>query len=268
MSDWRGLARRLAPLLFILLLAVAILVGPGIGRWHDGVEADRGTALLDRIADLSPGSLVVVAFDPDLVTYAEVRPAARAVLDALDDAGLRVAIVSFSPEGRAIANAELARRGDIGLDIGFVSGGEAGIVSAVRSLVPPSAIGPVAEAARSDGGGLDAFALALVIGGGDIGPRLWAEQVAPRAPELPIVAIVPAFMRPELEPYLASGQLDALVAGPDGVAAIAGGDAALSRRADGVLAGMLVAIVALLATGIWPHLAQRRSADAEAEEAT
>lgn len=266
MSDRRGLARRLAPLLLILLLAIAVLVGPGLGRWRGGEEADRGAALLDRVAALSPGSLVIVAFDPDLVTYAEVRPAARAALDALDEAGLRVAVVSFSPEGRALAAAELARRDGIGLELGFVPGGEAGLVSAVRSIVPASAVGSIAEAARSAGGGLGAFDLAIVVGGGDIGPRSWVEQVAPRAPDLPIAAIVPAFMRPELEPYLASGQLDALVAGPDAVAAMAGADSELDRRADGVLVGLLVAIVVLLAIGIWPHLVQRRSAEAEVEE--
>lgn len=265
MNERRGPLRRLAPLLLLVLLAAALLVGPGMGRWRDGADAARAAALREQVEALAPGSLVIVGFDPDLVTYAEIRPAARALLEALREARLRIATLSFSPEGRALASAELAATGIDALDIGFLPGGEAALVAAVRSVIPVSASGPVADAARSAGGGLAAFDLALVVGGGDIGPRTWVEQVRPRAPELPIVALVPSFTRPELEPYLASGQLAGLVTGPDAVAALSGTGAELDRRADGLLVGLLMVIAVLLATGTWPHVARRRTVGAEPE---
>lgn len=269
MSEWLVRARRLGPILLILLLAAALLGGPGIGRWdRDGVDAVRADALRERIDALPPGSLALVAFDPDLTTYAEIRPAARAVLEMLSAAGLRVAMASFSPEGRALGAAEVARPGAaMPLDLGFIPGGEAGLVSAVRGIVGAQAVGPVAEAVRAAGGGLAAFDLAIVIGGGDIGPRSWVEQVRPRVPELPIAAIVPAVQRPQLEPYLASGQLADLVAGPDAVAAMVGPDEALDRRADAVVLGLLAAMLVLLFNGLWPHLARRRPAFADGDEA-
>jgi hypothetical protein len=56
--------------------------------------------------------------------------------------------------------------------------------------------------------------VAVVIGGNDLGPRAWVEQLAPRVEGLEIVAIAPTVLLPELRPYLASGQLAALLATP------------------------------------------------------
>ena len=98
-----------------------------------------------------------------------------------------------------------------------------------------------------------AVSLAVVIGGNDLGPRSWVEQVAPRVDGLELVAVAPTVLLPELRPYLASGQLRALLATPrDGAAyadtvASAGGDAGLLGEGRptalalmiGLLAGML-----------------------------
>lgn len=269
MNDRRGLMRRLAPLLLIAGLAVALVVSPGIGRWNPGgPDADDALALRARVDDLAPGELVLVAFDPDLATYAEIRPAVRATLDALAAGRLRVAIVSLTPEGRALAAAELARFSTAPLELGFIPGGEAALVASVGGIVPGGASGPVANAIRDAGGGLSAFELAIIVGGGDIGPRSWVEQVGPRVPELPLAAIVPSLQRPQLEPYRASGQLAELVVGPDAVAASAGESAAVQRAADAVLLGMLVAIGVLLGSGVWPHLARRVDGEPDAEDAT
>jgi hypothetical protein len=271
MSEWLARTRRLAPLLLVLLLAAVLVAAPGIGRWdRDGADGGPAAALLARIDALPPGALALVAFDPDLTTYAEIRPAARAVLETLSSAGLRVAVVSFSPEGRALGAAELARLDGAAapLDLGFIPGGEAGLVAAVRGIMSGPAAGPVADAIRAGGGGIAAFDLAIVVGGGEIGPRSWVEQVRPRVPGLPIAAIVPAVQRPQLDPYLASGQLAELVAGPDAVAAMVGADDALERRADAVVVGLLAAMLVLLFSGLWPHLARRRTAAGDEDEAT
>ena len=107
--------------------------------------------------------------------------------------------------------------------------------------------------------GLASFRLALVIGGAEIGPRSWVEQVQPRLPELPIAAITPGFLLPEVLPYHSSGQLIALlgtlpadISYAKGVAArgAAFGSGSFDERGPNgaaVTLGMLVAIAVLLA---------------------
>ena len=92
-----------------------------------------------------------------------------------------------------------------------------------------------------------------MVGGNDLGPRSWVEQVRTRAPSLPIAAVTPTVLLPELTPYLATGQLEALLG------TIADGAAYRSQVATGldaegiepgpqplaILAGLLLGVVVL-----------------------
>lgn len=195
MSD--RLARVGLPAAVVLLLAVAVAWNPDAGL--DIAEADPSAArALEAVLEALPdGPGVVVGFDPDLGTYAEVRPTVQALLDDLLERGASLRVVSLTPEGRALAVAEMARLGARSIeDLGFVPGSEAALVELAGALTQVPAD------------------LAVVVGGNDIGPRSWVEQVAPRAEGLPIVAITPAALLPEVEPYRESGQLAALLATP------------------------------------------------------
>ncbi|MEO8251600.1 MAG: hypothetical protein ABI978_06025 [Chloroflexota bacterium] len=214
-----GSLRRGAPALFLLLLLVgASLVA---GRSSAGLQLaspdrSRVEQFVRAISGLPARALVLVAFDPDLGTYPEIRSATRAALADLAAHGARLAFVSFTPEGRAIAAAELDRvarsqDGEAPADLGFVAGSEAGLVRGIASILPSVADGPIVGAIRERGGGIGAFDLALIVSGGDISARSWVEQVWPRLPRLRLVAIAPTFLDPELEPYLRSGQLTALL---------------------------------------------------------
>jgi hypothetical protein len=110
---------------------------------------------------------------------------------------------------------------------------------------------------RARGGGIDAFDLVMVLAGGDMGPRSWIEQVETRLPTLSVVAIAPTFLRPELEPYLRSGQLRGLLAtvrddvayGATVEAAARPGQPLPPERAPNALAmlvGMLIALAVLI----------------------
>lgn len=251
--------RRAAPALVPLLLAAAWLVpiraaDPGLrlaspDRSHvDGLRA--------VIASLPTDALVLVAFDADLGTYPEIRAATRAVLSDLAAHGARTGIVSYTPDGRAIAAAELDRivraGGTAPTDLGFVAGSEAGLVRSIASIVPDAASGATAEAIRQRGGGIGAFDLVVIISGSDLSARSWVEQVGARLPDLPMAAIAPTFLDPELEPYLGSGQLVALLATLRegiGYAEAIGGDAIAGRGSIPgplpMLIGMLLALAAL-----------------------
>ena len=238
----------------LILLALATLLPATDTLQLANPDTTRADQLRAVIAGLPPNTLVLVGFDPDLGTYGEIRAPVRAALDDLVAHGARLAFVSFTPEGRALAAAELDRlrragQGAAIADLGFIAGSEAGLVRSVSNVLPTDAVGAVADSIRARGGAMYAFNLVLVVSGGDLSARSWIEQVRPRLPGISLVAIAPTFLEPELAPYLRSGQLHALLATlRDGVAyadAVPAGDTPGTRRPIGampMLAGMLLAL--------------------------
>lgn len=253
-------AIRLGPLLLLVLLAATWLVPPV--DWlrlssSSTTEADRMTQALDA---LPPRPVILVGFDPDPGTYAEIRPTVRALLADLLYRQASVAVVSVTPEGRALAVAELdrLRRGTVNqrriLDLGFVPGAEAALVRLTRGGLPIEPDGALAGVLATEG--IGAAQAIAVVGGNDLGPRSWVEQVLPRLPDRPLLAVTPTVLLPELRPYLGSGQLDALLGTPrDGATYRATLDVErLDRFLEprepsrmGLLAGLLVAMGVLIA---------------------
>jgi hypothetical protein len=251
--------RHAAPaLLLLVVLVAATLLQPGSGALRlaspDRSHVDQ---LRQAIGELPSEALVLIACDADLGTYPEIRAATRAAIEDLGAHGAQLAIVSFTPEGRAIAAAERDRiarsgAGEPPADLGFTAGAEAGLVRSVTSIVPAAAEGPIFDAIRQRGGGIGAFDMVLIVSGSDISARSWVEQVGSRLPDLPLIAIAPTFLDPELEPYLRSGQLDGLLAtlreGTAYADAVTSGSPA--DRGPGIgplpmLVGMLAALAAL-----------------------
>ncbi len=262
--SWVGLA----PLVLVALVAAAwslpTLPFLALGG---GPTSEAGNDLHVAIGALPDQPLVIVDMDPDLGTYPEIRYATRATLADLFAVGARIAMVSFSPEGRAIAISEIARLRDAGagedrlVDLGFRSGGEAALVQLAGQVIATDVDGgasPVLDALAARGGGLGAFDLAVVVGGGEMSPRSWIEQVEPRVPGLEVAAVTPTFLLPEMQPYRDAGQLVALAGTlPEGVAygtsvAAGGTTSGPGRVPEGppsdtaILAGMLVALGVLV----------------------
>ena len=210
--------RRGVPAALILVLGATVALAPRDAPSMATADATGPAGLHAALGDQTR-SRVLVAFDPDLGTYAEIRPAVRAALAQLVRGGGNLSFASFTPEGRALALAELdrLRRGGVEsgrlLDLGFHAGAEAGLVAGVDRIVADEAAGALADALRAAGGGIGAFDLVLVVGGSELGPRSWVEQVGTRLPGLPLAAIVPTILQPQTIPYRVSGQLVALVAG-------------------------------------------------------
>lgn len=263
--------RRAAPVLLLLLtLVAAALVSDRIGGLRlASPDRSRVDQLRLAIGNLPDGALVLIACDADLGTYPEIRATTRVAIDDLAAHRARLAIVSFTPEGRAIASAELDRISRAGrieppADMGFVAGAEAGLVRGIASIVPVEAKGAVADAIRQRGGGIGAFDMVLIVSGSDISARSWVEQVGSRLPVVLLVSIAPTFLDPELEPYLRSGQLAALLGTLREGIAYAEAVAAGSKTSPGptpgplpMLIGMLAAIAAL-AEAAFRRLVRRR----------
>ena len=251
MSERSALAARLAPLLLVGALAAALLAGLDDRLMLESADDGAARAVTAAFDAMPDDALVLVGFDPDVGTYAEIRPTVRAVLADLLNRGATLALVSLTPDGRALAIAELARmdRSEANprqlIDLGFLPGAEAALVAVARGI---------------NGGSQDPIRadlpsppdLAVVIGGIDLGARSWVEQVQPRIDGLPIVAMAPTVLLPELEPYRASGQLAALIGTPrDGAAYRAQAELGrLERMVDpaagpspaAIIVGLLVAI--------------------------
>jgi len=240
MTDRARLLRWFGPALLVAALALGwILPTPDVLRLAtpDPRAAGEMTAALDALPDEAN---VLVGFDPDLGTYAEVRPTVRALLADLLDRDAQLAFVSLTAEGRALAVSERSRLEREGVDpsvvrdLGFVAGAEAALVDLAAGLSD-----------RYDG--------IVVVGGNDLGPRSWVEQVLPRASGVALLAVTPAILLPEVRPYLATGQVDAAVITPGEGAAYRGGlelegSALLESREPSVLAvliGMLAAVAML-----------------------
>jgi hypothetical protein len=259
MTDRRTLLRHAAPALLLVALAIALVV-PRTDALQLGASDAAPVARWNAALDALPAdATVLVAYDPDLGTYAEIRPTVRAALADLMARDARLAFVSLTPEGRALLVAELARlaREVVNparmLDLGFVPGAEAALVSlAAGPTVPAGAEGAIARNLAVEGtGAIDAL---LVVGGNDLGPRSWIEQFLPRVGELLVLAITPTVLLPEIQPYLDTGQLDVVLSTPrEGAAyreAVTLGPLERLREpaepsALGVLVGLLVAIVVL-----------------------
>lgn len=252
----RRIAVRLAPLLLLLGIGAALLAPDLTGLRLDNPDRTRVSELRATLASLPAEPLVIVGFDPDLGTYAEVRRTVRVLLGDLLQRDARLAFVSLTPEGRALAIAELDRLQGLNagatrlLDLGFRPGAEAALVSLARGGITAEGGGSIARSLAADG--MDAAHLAVLVGGNDLGPRAWVEQVATRVPDLPLVAVAPTVLLPELQPYLATGQLDALLGTVrDGVAYREAVDlGAQERFAEANEPGPLPFVVGILAAAL------------------
>ncbi len=225
MSERRVSWSLLAPGLLVVVLGIAWLLPELQALGLEAGDDDASAGMTAALDELGPDPLVLVGFDADIGTYAEVRPTVRTMIADLLSRDARIAFVSLTVEGRAVAlvEQERLRRAEANanrlLDLGFIPGAEAGLVDLTRGIRPGENATAQAFAREVAANGITAFDAIVVVGGNDLGPRSWIEQVAPRIEPIPIAAITPSVLLPEVVPYLASGQLVALLGTPgDGAA--------------------------------------------------
>ncbi|MGI6368426.1 MAG: hypothetical protein ACOX2L_08765 [Anaerolineae bacterium] len=217
-------------------------------------------SLWTALEELSEEKRVVVAFDYGPAASAELAPLHRALLATLRGRSVPIIALSTRPEGVAIAASAMqpqSQAGNPDADIqngvllGYLAGDAAGLRLAETNLPAAFAYKTASGTAWSDVpllNGLNKLsdADAVVLLTDDLHTaRRWIEQVGPWNDQL--LLITNAAIAPQLEPYAASGQVAALVAGATASAALPAGEAQGGWSiASGYLAFWAVSVLAMV----------------------
>jgi len=268
-------------LIYLLLLAAVVvpllmtpLYGPKDAKaLQAGAEAFYALLEGRGAIALPADSAVVVAFDYNPATAAELSLQARDIVEHLMRRRMRVMAISLYPEGAALAGDvldELAAGqgytyGENYIHLGylpnqpasvryFLNNGPAGKGQTdYRNGLAVSRY-PVAQGVND----LSAVGLVVELAGDESTLRTWVEQITVRA-DVPVVAGVSAATAPYAWPYLDSGQLQALLVGLPGAAEYEGQANQRGRAVDSL--GSQVAaqsvVVLLILLGNLVHLTTR-----------
>ena len=173
-----------------------------------------------------------------------MQPLAKAVTDRLRGQGMRIILASLEPEGAALAQAVLnqvlaERDEDYGADminLGYLPGQVVAIRELVSGQRPLSTLNDYKEGltfsdAQRAGWGdiqnLNQIDMVVNITDNPTTARWWVEQMEMAAPsdenEPLLLAATSALANPFLQPYRESNQLDGLISGINGAAAIEAG---------------------------------------------
>lgn len=202
-----------------------------------------------EMESLPAGESLLVAIEYDGGMIDAVEPAAALAFEqvALDGAARPLLIATSSAQGLGLAARLQPGATSAGLEwqeLGYYPGEESG---------PRGALADAARAATPPG-------LLLVIGGESRDVQRWLEQSRMADPTLPVIAIVPALAEPVLTPYLDSGQLRGLLAGPAATSALATATgSAAGPRVDALALGLLFAITVIAGGAILQGRRQEES---------
>jgi hypothetical protein len=226
----------------------------------------------DLINALPAGAPVLVAVDYQPALAGEMQASSTAVLESLMERGARLAFISTTPNGPALAQSlldgVLARNSALqslyGLgsqnvvNMGYLAGGAAGLADfAVRPQETQVYALDMSMAwdhpALKGVTSLAGFAQVLVITDSADNGRAWVEQVQPVLGSTPMTMVISAQSAPLMLPYYESGQVKGMVSGMAGGAAfeqIAQRPATARQYWDPFQAGILVATVLIIVGAI------------------
>jgi hypothetical protein len=296
--------RNTLPLLPLLLI-LAVVATLGLNRVQGGTltspppNLSAPLLMASTIESVPNGGHVLVAFDYEGGRLDELEPGLLMLLEHLRGKEARILAISTTPFGPGFAqrawttvsatalgqavlplgNREGADYGDRFVNMGFLPGSEAGLRALLTVALSPNTFRaqrdvirnqPLADFAATQGlNSIRDVKLIVVVSDEGSDVRRWLEQIGSQLPTLPIVAIVPADVEPTLIPYIASGQLRAVLAG---LIPTAGYEQRFTegrlatRRLDGLAAALVVFLLAVLAGNVMGLIQRRRKADESAPD--
>jgi hypothetical protein len=217
--------------IIFLLMALAVFV-PLLLRLNFPIPVGEGPSrnLYDYIAQLPPGSNVLISFDYDPSTMPELQPMAVALLQDLFTRDINVVGMALWPQGASLGQNALSAVGDsLGrvqyedwVNLGYKTGGGILIVrlgTDMSSAFPQDRDGvpygdiPVLDHVSK----LGDFDLILSLSAGDPGIPAWVMMAGDRY-DVPIGGGCTAVSAPQFYPYLGAGQMVGLLGGLKGAA--------------------------------------------------
>ncbi|NJN96102.1 MAG: hypothetical protein HC875_19350 [Anaerolineales bacterium] len=306
-----NIVRGVLYLLFILLIALPLIPGlqkvvPASSQKVAWTEpAGALSEVLDKqrrelisvqlgVIDLQqPDSVALVSFDYTTATQGEMQPLAEAIIGRLRGQGMRLIFISLEPEGATLAQRTLetilAERGETYgaemVNLGYVPGQIAGIREVVTGRKQLSGLADVKEgltfaaperAAWNGINNLGQVDVVITLSDNPATARWWIEQMAAATPpddgERYLLAATSATADPFVRPYLDSQQLDGLISGINGAAAIEAGrknfgPARQMLDSQGIAHLLIVILIALGTMFGWmPPTETKAEAKAEAKE--
>ena len=216
--------------LMIVVLVGALLLPQELVPSPNIIVPEVG-ATLNTINELPENGTVLVVFDYEAALSAELQVAAAPVVDHLMLRGQRIAILSSTPNGTALAERFMNEtqsqhnyeHGVDYLNLGYLPGGASGILSFI--VAPQTtvvgqvdgqsfwALPPLANISQ-----FTDFAAVIVLTDDTEKGRAWVEQGSAilNNASTPFLMAVSAQTEPVIYPYYASGQVDGLVSGLNG----------------------------------------------------
>jgi hypothetical protein len=224
---WEEVLRRFIYLLIALAVIIPLFWG---GSWFGEAELPPGAAtdFYNTIQNLPSDSVVLLAFDYDPFTAAEMDRLAEPVLWHLMDRKVKLMVVSLLPTGPAIAGNLLDRvtqehyggyqYGQDYVNLGYIPGQAAApneLASDLRALVLQDYRQgrPLGELpATQNVNGIQDVNLIIEFAAQQRTLQWWIEQVGSQH-QVEIMAAVSAAVEPTATPYHNSGQLVGLISG-------------------------------------------------------
>jgi hypothetical protein len=222
----------MAVLLFPLLTSGAGLIQPTITPPASVVQFHTA---LDALPD---GGQVLLAVDYDPGFAGEMRFAAAGVLERLIEKNETLVLVSTVPAGPVMAQALISQtlqdRPDLAakysvsssvVNLGYLPGGAASLqefASAPRQAAQygfragVDSNSPWLQPAVQNIQDVSQFSMVMVLTDSLDSGRAWIEQVQPALKTTPLMMVVSAQTAPLIQPYVASGQVKAMISGLSG----------------------------------------------------
>ncbi len=222
---WRWL---ITALLFAVVLLSLLTGVPSMPE--SGLQPPEMVDAFTAVGNLAPDSAVLVVFDYDPALFGELEAAAAPVIDHLLVQGPRLAIISTSPTGPALAEQFLLetqashqyKRGVQYVDLGYLAGGPTGVLGfASNPRATSGADGDWDLPPLANVDELSDFALIIILTDNADTGRVWIEQTRAAidndtpayTDDTPILMAISAQAEPMLLPYYDSGQVQGIVTG-------------------------------------------------------
>ena len=255
----------------LLMLTITYLMSTSSILPDPALIPSYSTDFYDRIEKMPDYGTVLVGIEYEPGYSGELNPTAKLVIQHLLSNNSNIVFVSTIPAGPIIAenlvsnviddlDIEQATRGDF-INLGYLAGGTASLKqfaldpqrTAPYSLTTPvDSAQPWDSAALKDINRIDDFTAVLFITEKFETSRSWIEQIQTELINTPMLCVSSAQIRPLLEPYYDSGQLQGLMAGLYGASVyegLLGYTSNSSQHIKAYIIGILI-LIASIVTGI------------------